>query len=121
MSRKNRIKFGELLFEKRKRKGMTLTEAQKLMRERNYFGLMMVENGMADAFISGISRNYPSTLRPALQIIGTEKGVDRVAGMFILNTKKGTLFLADTTININPTDEELANIAMLTAKKSTTV
>ena len=115
--KKNRIKFGELLFEKRKRKGMTLTEAQKLMRERNYFGLMMVENGMADAFISGISRNYPSTLRPALQIIGTEKGVDRVAGMFILNTKKGTLFLADTTININPTDEELANIAMLTAKK----
>ena len=77
---------------------------------------MMVDQGMADAFISGISRNYPSTLRPALQIIGTEEGVDKVAGMFILNTKKGTLFLADTTININPTDNELANIAMLTAK-----
>ena len=103
-------------FEKRKRKGMALPEAQKLMRERNYFGSMMVDQGMADAFISGISRNYPSTLRPALQIIGTEDGVDKVAGMFILNTKKGTLFLADTTININPTAEELANIAMLTAK-----
>jgi len=111
-----RNQFGNILFEKRKRKGLSLPEAQKLMRERNYFGSMMVDQGMADAFISGISRNYPSTLRPALQIIGTEEGVDKVAGMFILNTKKGTLFLADTTININPTDEELANIAMLTAK-----
>ena len=114
--REKRNQFGQILFEKRKRKGMTLLEAQKLMRERNYFGSMMVDQGMADAFISGISRNYPSTLRPALQIIGTEEGVDKVAGMFILNTKKGTLFLADTTININPTAEELANIAMLTAK-----
>ena len=114
--RERRNQFGHILFEKRKRKGMALPEAQKLMRERNYFGSMMVDQGMADAFISGISRNYPSTLRPALQIIGTEDGVDKVAGMFILNTKKGTLFLADTTININPTAEELANIAMLTAK-----
>jgi malate dehydrogenase (oxaloacetate-decarboxylating)(NADP+) len=114
--RERRNQFGQILFEKRKRKGMTLPEAQKMMRERNYFGSMMVDQGMADAFISGISRNYPSTLRPALQIIGTEEGVDKVAGMFILNTKKGTLFLADTTININPTAEELANIAMLTAK-----
>ena len=114
--RERRNQFGQIIFEKRKRKGMTLPEAQKLMRERNYFGSMMVDQGMADAFISGISRNYPSTLRPALQIIGTEEGVDKVAGMFILNTKKGTLFLADTTININPTSEELANIAMLTAK-----
>ncbi len=111
-----RNQFGQILFEKRKRKGMTLPEAQKLMRERNYFGSMMVDQGKADAFISGISRNYPSTLRPALQIIGTEEGVDKVAGMFILNTKKGTLFLADTTININPTSEELANLAILTAK-----
>ena len=114
--RERRNQFGQILFEKRKRKGMTLPEAVKLMRERNYFGSMMVDQGIADAFISGISRNYPSTLRPALQIIGTEEGVDKVAGMFILNTKKGTLFLADTTININPTAEELANIAMLTAK-----
>ena len=110
-----RNQFGDVLFEKRKRKGMTLNEAQKLMRERNYFGSMMVDQDMADAFISGISRNYPITLRPALQIIGMEDGVDRVAGMFILNTKKGTLFLADTTININPSSHELANIAMLTA------
>ena len=91
-------------------------EARKLMRERNYFGSMLVEMGDADALVSGITRNYPSTLRPALQIIGTEEGVDKVAGMFVMNTKKGTLFLADTTINIDPTAEELANIANLTAK-----
>ena len=114
--KEKRYEFGKILFEKRQRKGLTLPEAQKLMRERNYFGSMMVDQGMADALISGISRNYPSTVRPALQIIGTEEGVDRVAGMFILNTKKGTLFLADTTININPNAEELANIASLTAK-----
>ena len=108
--------FSQLLFKKRQRKGMTLYEAQKLMRERNYFGSMMVDQGMADALISGISRNYPSTVRPALQIIGIEDDVEKVAGMFILNTKKGSLFLADTTININPTAQELADIAMLTAK-----
>ena len=111
-----RGEFAEVYFEKRKRKGVTLFEARKLMRERNYFGSMMVELGLADALISGITRNYPNTLRPALQIIGTDKGVDQVAGMFIMNTKRGTLFLADTTININPNEEELANIALLTAK-----
>ncbi len=113
---KRRNNFGDIFFEKRQRKGVTQFEARKLMRERNYFGSMLLELGEADALVSGISRNYPSTLRPALQIIGTEKGVDKVAGMFIMNTKKGTLFLADTTININPTAEELANIATLTAK-----
>ena len=113
---KRRNEFGDLLFEKRQRKGVTQFEARKLMRERNYFGSMLVEMGHADALVSGITRNYPSTLRPALQIIGTEEGVDKVAGMFIMSTKKGTLFLADTTININPTSEELANIAILTAK-----
>lgn len=86
------------------------------MRERNYFGAMLVELNYADALISGITRNYPSTLKPSLEIIGTEDGVDKVAGMFILNTKKGTLFLADTTINISPNPDELASIALLTAK-----
>lgn len=112
---KRRNEYGDIFFEKRQRKGVTQFEARKLMRERNYFGSMMVELGQADALISGITRNYPSTLRPALQIIGTEEGVDKVAGMFIMNTKKGTLFLADTTINVDPTAEDLANIAMLTA------
>ena len=114
--RSRRHEFGQVLFEKRQRKGLTLFESQKLMRERNYFGAMMVDQGLADAFISGINRNYPNTVRPALQIIGTEEGVEKVAGMFILNTKKGSLFLADTTVNIDPTAEELANIAELTAK-----
>ena len=113
---KRRSRFGDIFFEKRQRKGVTQFEARKLMRERNYFGSMLVEMGEADALVSGITRNYPSTLRPALQIIGTEDGVDKVAGMFVMNTKKGTLFLADTTINIDPTAEELANIANLTAK-----
>jgi len=113
---KRRNEFGDIFFEKRQRKGVTHFEARKLMRERNYFGSMLVEVGSADALVSGITRNYPSTLRPALQIIGTEEGVEKVAGMFIMNTKKGSLFLADTTININPTAEELANIATLTAK-----
>ena len=110
-----RNRYGETYWKSRQRKGITLLQARKLMRERNYFGSMLVEIGDADALVSGISRNYPSTLRPALQIIGTEEGIDKVAGMFIMNTKKGTLFLADTTININPTAEELANIATLTA------
>ena len=114
--RSRRHEFGQILFEKRQRKGLTLFESQKLMRERNYFGAMMVDQGLSDAFISGINRNYPNTVRPALQIIGTEEGVEKVAGMFILNTKKGSLFLADTTVNIDPTAEELANIAELTAK-----
>jgi malate dehydrogenase (oxaloacetate-decarboxylating)(NADP+) len=95
-----RYEFGEVFYQKRQRKGVTLFEARKLMRERNYFGAMLVELNYADALISGITRNYPSTLKPSLEIIGTEDGVDKVAGMFILNTKKGTLFLADTTINI---------------------
>ncbi|MBJ10192.1 MAG: NADP-dependent malic enzyme [Flavobacteriales bacterium] len=113
---KRRCEFADIFFKKRQRKGVTQFEARKLMRERNYFGSMLVEMGDADALVSGITRNYPSTLRPALQIIGTEEGVDKVAGMFVMNTKKGTLFLADTTININPSAEELANIAKLTAK-----
>jgi malate dehydrogenase (oxaloacetate-decarboxylating)(NADP+) len=114
--KERRYIFGEEFFEKRQRKGVTQYEARKLMRERNYFGAMMLELNHADALISGITRNYPNTIKPALQIIGTEDGVEKVAGMFIMNTKKGTLFLADTTININPTSEDLAEIALLTAK-----
>ena len=114
--KERRYLFGEEFYKKRQRKGVTLYEARKLMRERNYFGAMMLELNQADALISGISRNYPSTIKPALQIIGTEDGVEKVAGMFIMNTKKGTLFLADTTINIDPSAEELAEIALLTSK-----
>ncbi len=78
---------------------------------------MMVETGEADAMISGLSKNYPDTIRPALQVIGMEKNTKRVAGMYIIMTKKGPLFLADTTINFNPTAEELADIAIMVSKE----
>jgi len=86
------------------------------MRERNYFGSMMVETGEADALISGISRNYRTTIKPALEVIGKRDDVKKVAGMYIMNTKKGTLFLADTTINTNPTAEELVDMSEMIAK-----
>lgn len=112
-----RHRFGDLFFEKRKRKGLNLYEARKIMRERNYFGCMMVETGEADALISGLTRKYPDTIRPALQVIGMEEGAKRVAGMYIIETKRGPLFLADTTVNFNPTAEELADITMMVAKE----
>ncbi len=112
-----RKKFGELFFEKRHRKGINSYEALKAMKDRNHFGCMMVETGEADCMISGLSRNYPDTIRPAIQIIGTEDGVKKIAGMYLLFTKRGPLFLADTTVNFNPTAEELAEITMLVAKE----
>ncbi|RAJ85931.1 malate dehydrogenase (oxaloacetate-decarboxylating)(NADP+) [Chitinophaga dinghuensis] len=112
-----RHQFGELFFEKRKRKGFNMYEAKKVMRERNYFGCMMVETGEADALISGLTRKYPDTIRPALQVIGMEEGVNKVAGMYIIQTKRGPLFLADTTVNFNPTAEELADITLMVAKE----
>lgn len=87
------------------------------MKDRLYFGCMMVETGAADAMISGLSKNYPDTIRPALQIIGMEEGSKKVAGMYIMMTKKGPLFLADTTVNFNPTAEELADITLMVAKE----
>ncbi len=112
-----RKKFGEIFFEKRQRHGVNRYEAYKAMKERNHFGCMMVETGEADCMISGLSRNYPDTIRPAIQIIGTEDGVKKIAGMYLLFTKRGPLFLADTTVNFNPTAEELAEITMLVAKE----
>src|SRR6202043_1332802 len=92
-------------------------EAYKIMRDRNYFGCMMVETGEADAMISGLTKNYPDTIRPALQVIGTEDGVKKIAGMYLMLTKRGPLFLADTTVNFNPTAEELADITLLVARE----
>lgn len=111
-----RNEYGELFFEKRKRRGYNLYEARKIMRERPYFGCMMVQTGAADALISGLTRRYPDTVKPALEIIGMEDNVKRVAGMYIMLTKKGPLFFADTTVNFNPTEEELTDITLLTAK-----
>ena len=112
-----RHEYGDIFWEKRKRKGITQFEARKLMRERNYYGSMMVEMGDADALISGITRNYRATVKPALEVIGKEEGVNNVVGMYIMRTKKGTLFLADTTINLEPTAEEIADMSILIAKK----
>jgi malate dehydrogenase (oxaloacetate-decarboxylating)(NADP+) len=107
--------FGDLFFRKRKRRGFTLYEAKKIMNERNYYGAMMVETGEADAMISGLTRKYSDTIRPALQIIGTQDSVKKVAGMYIMVTKKGPIFFADTTVNVNPSSEDLAEITVLTA------
>ncbi|MCH2235669.1 MAG: NADP-dependent malic enzyme [Crocinitomicaceae bacterium] len=110
--------FGEIYFEKRKRKGITLYEAEKLMRERNFFGSMMVEVGEADAMISGITRNYRDVIRPALSVVGVQDDVNIVAGMYVMHTKRGPLVLADTTVNIDPTAEQIAEITNLVAKKA---
>lgn len=112
-----RILFGEMFFKKRQRRGFNFYEAKQMMRERNYFGSMMVETGEADALISGLTRKYPDTIRPALQIVGTEAGVNHVAGMYIMLTNKGPMFFADTTVNVDPTANELVEITALTAKE----
>jgi malate dehydrogenase (oxaloacetate-decarboxylating)(NADP+) len=107
--------FGDILFEKRKRKGLTPQECYRLMKDRNYYGAMMVELGEADALISGLTKDYPKTILPALQVIGVKEGTDRVAGMYIMNTSKGPFFFSDTTVNVNPTAEQLVEIIGLTA------
>lgn len=108
-------KFIQILYKKRQRKGMTLAEAGRLVIQRNYFGALMVETGAADAFISGLTRDYPSTILPSLQTIGVKPGVNRVAGMYIMNTDKGPYFFADATVNLDPTAEEMVDIIGLTA------
>ena len=112
-----RNEYGELFFKKRNRKGFNFYESKKVMKDRNYFGCMMVETGDADAMISGLSKNYPDTIRPALHCIGMEEGIKRIAGMYLMLTKRGPLFLADTTVNFNPTAEELAEITLMTARE----
>lgn len=111
-----RTNFGKELFSRRKRKGITEFEAIKIMRERNHYGAMMVDMGMADAMITGLTRSYRSSVRPLLQIIGLEPNVKTAAGMYILNTKRGPLFLADTTVNLNPTAEQIAEITVNVVK-----
>jgi malate dehydrogenase (oxaloacetate-decarboxylating)(NADP+) len=110
-----RNEFGELLWRKRQRRGLTQYDAQKLMRDRNYFGSMMVEYGLADAMISGLTRKYGQPIKPALEIIGVQPGVTKVAGLYLMVTKRGPYFFADTTMNVDPTAQELADIAVLTA------
>jgi len=111
-----RNRYAELFWKAHQRKGYTLFDAERLMRERNYFAAMMVQNNDADAMISGYSRNYPSVVKPILEIIPKNKGVQRVAATNLMLTKRGPIFLSDTTINVEPTANELVTIAQMTAK-----
>ncbi|KQM72539.1 malic enzyme [Pedobacter sp. Leaf216] len=109
--------YAEALFKKRQRKGVSsMRDATKLLRDRNYYGASMVEFGEADAMISGLTKNYGATIKPALQVIGVEPGVKRVAGMYMMMTKKGPVFFGDTTVNVDPTAEELVDITLLIDK-----
>ena len=107
--------FTEAFFKKRSRKGATLKDTNDLIKKPNYFGSMMVEMGEADALISGLSTNYPTTIRPALQCIGMKPGLKVVSGLYIVFAKQDVYFFADTTVNVNPTAEQLAEIAISTA------
>jgi len=113
---KSRKKYAEIFWIEQKRNGKTLYDSERLMRERNYFGAMMVKNEDADAMLSGYSRNYPAVIKPILESIGPAKGVKRVAATNLMLTQRGPIFLSDTSININPTAKELAKIAQMTAK-----
>lgn len=108
--------FAQVLYKKRQRKGLSVRDCQQLMRDRNYYGAMMVEIGEADALVSGLTKDYPKTILPALQIIGIAEGVSRVAGMYIMLNKRGTFFFSDTTVNVDPTAEQLVDIIGLTAR-----
>jgi malate dehydrogenase (oxaloacetate-decarboxylating)(NADP+) len=108
--------FTDYLFKKRQRRGITKQEARKMVIDRNYYGACMVQFGEADALISGLTKNYADTIKPALQIIGTDEGVNRVAGMYLMITPKGPVFFGDTTVNINPTVQELVDITVLIEK-----
>lgn len=108
--------FGQKYWEARQRKGITLFQAKKLMRERNYFAAMMVNEGVADSLITGYSRPYPTVVKPMIELIGKDRGVSRIAATNLMLTKQGPMFLADTTININPTAKDLAKISQMTYK-----
>jgi malate dehydrogenase (oxaloacetate-decarboxylating)(NADP+) len=107
--------YANTYWQLRQRKGITLYDAQRRMRERNYYAAMMVREGDADAMISGYSRSYPNVLKPVLQVIDTQEGVNRVATTNLMITNRGPLFISDTSININPNAKDLAKIAQMTS------
>ncbi|MBM4166155.1 MAG: NADP-dependent malic enzyme [Ignavibacteria bacterium] len=109
--------YSSTFYSLRKRKGLTHNDAVRMMKTHNVFGMMMARNGDADGLISGLTQHYPETVRPALQIIGKRNDVGIIAGLYMLVFKNQTLFIADATVNIEPTAEELADIAILTAEK----
>ena len=113
---KTREKYAQYFWKTRQRRGTSLLDAQKWMRERNYFASMMVNAGDADCMVTGYSRSYPNVVKPVMELIAKQQGVLRIATTNIMNTKRGPLFLSDTAINPNPSAEELAKIALMTAK-----
>ncbi|MEE3147474.1 MAG: NADP-dependent malic enzyme [Bacteroidota bacterium] len=108
--------YAQIYWQERKRKGVTLYDAQRLLRQRNYYASMMVKQGDVDAMITGYSSSYPSAVKPVLEVIGSAPNVQKVAAANLMNTSRGPLFLADTSINIEPTAKELAKIALMTAR-----
>ncbi len=114
--KERRERYSEAFWESRQRRGITLLDAQKWMRERNYFAAMMVNEGEADALVTGYSRSYPSVVKPVLQLIDKAPGVTRVATTNMMMTKRGPIFLSDTAINPEPTADDLAKIALMTAR-----
>jgi malate dehydrogenase (oxaloacetate-decarboxylating)(NADP+) len=113
---KTREKYAQYFWKARQRRGTSLLDAQKWMRERNYFAAMMINAGDADCMVTGYSRSYPNVVKPVMELIDKQQGVSRIATTNIMNTKRGPLFLSDTAINPNPSAEELAKIALMTAK-----
>ena len=113
---KRRLKYADIYWKSRQRRGISLLDAQKWMRERNYFAAMMVNEGDADAMVSGYSRSYPSTVKPLMQLVGKAPGITLIATTNMMMTNRGPMFLSDTAINPNPTADELAKIALMTAK-----
>jgi len=110
-------RYAKLLFSKRQRKGCNIDEAQRKIRNINYFGVMMVEAGDADGFLAGYSTKYSEAIRPALQITGTNNSLNHIAGMYVVMNKKGTFFFADTTINYSPSSQTLIATTLLTASE----
>ncbi len=115
--KEQRNRYAELFFHKRARSGISMVGAERLMLDKNYFGAAMVESGDVDAMISGVTSPYPDVIRPALQIVGKRDDVNKIAGMYMLRTKKGPYFFADTTINRRPSAEDLVDISLLAKEK----
>lgn len=113
---KRRKKYAKAFWKSRQRRGVTLLDAEKWMRERNYFGLMMVNSGEADTMVTGYSRSYPTVVKPVMELIEKAPGVTRIATTNMMMTSRGPIFLSDTAINPNPSAEDLAKIALMTAK-----
>ncbi|MBF00094.1 NADP-dependent malic enzyme [Flavobacterium coralii] len=111
-----RSRYADAYWQARQRRGLTQLDAQKWMRERNYFAAMMVNEGEADAMVTGYSRSYPAVVKPIMQLIGKAPGVTRIATTNMMMTKRGPIFLSDTAINPDPSADDLAKIALMTAR-----